>query len=155
MLQTPDLNATPPPPKKKNKKKNKTKQTKTKTKRWVHDSFISGMVLFKINMSRNITTNEKVLNMLSPRTYNPFIWKITWLAVLYNYWLVMRATYDMLDLKTKCCPRPKAEGNILSEGPTYHMLPESPVNQSFHGKLNFPKIACRRHHSPILWKTWY
>ena len=32
---------------------------------------------------------------------------------LYNYWLVMRATYDMLDLKTKCCPRPKAEVNIF------------------------------------------
>ena len=43
----------------------------------------------------------------------------------------MRATYDMLDLKTKCCPRPKAEGKILSEGPTYHMLPESPVNNCF------------------------
>ena len=27
----------------------------------------------------------------------------------------MRATYDMLDLKTKCCPTSKAEGNILSE----------------------------------------
>ena len=37
----------------------------------------------------------------------------------------------MLDLKTKCCPRPKAEGNFLSEGPTYHMLPESPVNNCF------------------------
>ena len=23
--------------------------------------------------------------------------------ILYNYWLVMRATYDMLDLNTKCC----------------------------------------------------
>ena len=43
----------------------------------------------------------------------------------------MRATYDMLDLKTKCCPRPKAEGNILSDGPTYHMLPESTVNNCF------------------------
>ena len=43
----------------------------------------------------------------------------------------MRATYDMLDLKTKCCPRPKAEGNILSEGPTYYMLTESPVNNCF------------------------
>ena len=37
----------------------------------------------------------------------------------------------MLDLKTKCCPRPEAEGNILSEGPTYHMLPESAVNNCF------------------------
>ena len=27
----------------------------------------------------------------------------------------MRATYDMLDLKKKICPRSKAEGNILSE----------------------------------------
>ena len=27
------------------------------------------------------------------------------------------------------------------------------ATQSFHGKLNFPKIACRRHHSPILRKT--
>ena len=26
---------------------------------------------------------------------------------------------------------PKAEGNILSKGPTYHMLPESPVNNCF------------------------
>ena len=26
--------------------------------------------------------------------------------ILYNYWLVIRATYDMLDLETKCCPRP-------------------------------------------------
>ena len=52
-------------------------------------------------------------------------------TLLYNYWLVMRAIYDMLDLKTKYCPRPKAEGNILSEGPTYHMLPESPVNNCF------------------------
>ena len=43
----------------------------------------------------------------------------------------MMATYDMLDLKTKYCPRPKAEGNILSEGPTYHMLPESSVNNCF------------------------
>ena len=43
----------------------------------------------------------------------------------------MRATYDMLDLKTKCCTRPKAEDNILSEGPTYHMLSESPVNNCF------------------------
>ena len=34
----------------------------------------------------------------------------------------------MLDLKTKCCPRPSASGNILSSGPTYHMLPSSPVN---------------------------
>ena len=52
-------------------------------------------------------------------------------VILYNYGLVMRATYDMLDLKTKCCPRPKAEGNIMYEGPTYHMLPESPVNNCF------------------------
>ena len=28
--------------------------------------------------------------------------------IFYNYWLVKRATYDMLDLKTKCCPRPKS-----------------------------------------------
>ena len=28
----------------------------------------------------------------------------------------------------KCCPRPSASGNILSSGPTYHMLPSSPVN---------------------------
>ena len=28
--------------------------------------------------------------------------------ILYNYWLVMRATYDMLDLKTKCCPNPQS-----------------------------------------------
>ena len=34
----------------------------------------------------------------------------------------------MLDLQTKCCPRPSASGNILSSGPTYHMLPSSPVN---------------------------
>ena len=45
-----------------------------------------------------------------------------------NYWLGIRATYDMLDLQTKCCPRPSASGNILSSGPTYHMLPSSPVN---------------------------
>ena len=37
----------------------------------------------------------------------------------------------MLDQKTKCCPMPKAEGNILSEGPTYHMMPEYPVNDCF------------------------
>ena len=34
-------------------------------------------------------------------------------ASLYNYWLMMRATYDMLDLKTKCCPRPKATFCLL------------------------------------------
>ena len=34
----------------------------------------------------------------------------------------------MLDLQTKCCPQPSASGNILSSGPTYHMLPSSPVN---------------------------
>ena len=34
----------------------------------------------------------------------------------------------MLDLQIKCCPRPSASGNILSSGPTYHMLPSSPVN---------------------------
>ena len=50
--------------------------------------------------------------------------------ILY-YWLVMRVTYDMLDLKTKGSPMLKAEGNILSLGPTYHMLPESPVNNCF------------------------
>ena len=36
----------------------------------------------------------------------------------------------MSDLQTKCCPRPSALGNILSSGPTYHMLPSSPVNNS-------------------------
>ena len=43
----------------------------------------------------------------------------------------MRATFDMLDLKTKCFKRPKAEGNNLTDGPTYDMLPESPVNNCF------------------------
>ena len=33
--------------------------------------------------------------------------KVAW-TTSYNYLLVMRATYDMLDLKTKCCPRPRA-----------------------------------------------
>ena len=35
-------------------------------------------------------------------------------------------TMDMLDLKKKCCQRPKAKGN----GPTYHVLPESPVKDA-------------------------
>ena len=34
----------------------------------------------------------------------------------------------MLDIQTKCRPRPTAEVNILSEGQTYNMLPEYPVN---------------------------
>ena len=46
----------------------------------------------------------------------------------------------MLDLQTKCCPRPSASGNILSSGPTYHMLPSSPVNNCIL-LLTYPKIA--------------
>ena len=37
----------------------------------------------------------------------------------------------MLNLKKKRCPRWKAVGNILSEEPTYHVLPESEVNNCF------------------------
>ena len=40
-------------------------------------------------------------------------------------------TKCMLDFKTKCCPRPKAKDNILSSGPTFHVLPEFPVNNCF------------------------
>lgn len=32
---------------------------------------------------------------------------------------------------TNCCPRPKAEGNTLCEGPTKHLLPENPFDNYF------------------------
>ena len=46
-----------------------------------------------------------------------------------SYWKGIRAnwlSFDMLDLQTKCCPRPSA--TILSSVPIYHMLPSLPVN---------------------------
>ena len=82
------------------------------------------------------------LKLIRPKSIRPN-WgqfdhdRIVWiLYLILNQWrynktiidLGIRATYDMLDLKTKCCPRPSASGNILSSGPTYHMLPSSPVN---------------------------
>ena len=73
----------------------------------------------------------------------------------------------MLDLQTKCCPRPSASGNILSSGPTYHMLPSTPVNNcimhSLRGRI-LPFCCCNvfsllfvlsdpNRPYPVIWKT--
>ena len=49
----------------------------------------------------------------------------------------------MFDLQTKCCPRSSASGNILSSGPTYNMLPSSPVNNCIivHGDTTKEKMT--------------
>ena len=46
------------------------------------------------------------------------------------YWQEIRAKYDMLDLQTKCCPRPLASAAFCLQV-QYIMLPSSPVNNIY------------------------